>query len=343
MVSKRVKFWSIGIVVLIIIGAAAWGIRQYRWNWAAIPMPEPTATVGAEMSPAKLGELLQKKAKVRNAQTFARAAAGIGLEKVRPGVYKLPAVADPLQLAQIFAKPPQLVKITFPEGWTAHQMAARLAEEDFAAADNFRHLVYPDGKAVSPWEGRLFPDTYLLPPDADAKEIIQTLHQHFAKITQTLPRPFPQWAPGKVLSLPQLTTLASLVERETDVPGERAMVAGVLLNRLHRGMRLQCDATVQYAREIAAAKGQLADGHKNRLLLSDLKIDSPYNTYRHGGLPSGPICNPGAASLKAAARPRASNYLFYVWSPKLKRHLFATTYAQHLHNVRLVKQQAELN
>lgn len=339
MLSNRVRFWSIGFVVLIIIAAAAWSIRQYRIKWAAIPMPEPTATVGEEMSPAKLGELLQKKGKVREAGTFVEAASQINLAKVQPGVYKLPASADPRQLARIFAQAPDLVKVTFPEGWTAHQMADRLAAEHFSAADAFRKLAYPAGKTVSPWEGRLFPDTYLLPPRAGASEIIQTLHQHFAKISQTLPKPFPQVAPGKVLSLAQLTTLASIVERETAVPSERALIAGVLLNRLRKGMRLQCDATVQYARELAAAKDRLANGHKSRLLHADLWIDSPYNTYRHGGLPPGPICNPGAASLQAAARPRASNYLFYVWSPKLQRHLFATNYAQHLHNVRLVRGQ----
>lgn len=312
---------------------------QYRQKWAAIPMPESTAVVGDEMAPAKLGELLQKKHKVRDAGTFVEAANKIHLSKVQPGIYELPKIADPMQLAQIFANPPHLVKVTFPEGWTAHQMAERLASEHFVAAADFRRLAYPADKTVSPWEGRLFPDTYFLSPNASASQIIQTLHQHFAEVVKTLPRPFPQIAPGNALSVAQLTTLASVVERETDVPSERALVAGVLLNRIRKNMRLQCDATVQYARELAAAKGQLAKGHKSRLLFSDLKIDSPFNTYRHGGLPPGPICNPGAASLKAAAHPKPSDYLFYVWSPKLKHHLFATNYAGHLHNVRLVKGQ----
>jgi len=312
---------------------------QHHQKWAPIVMPESTATVGAEMSPAKLGELLQKKNKVRDAAAFEEAANQIHLSKVIPGVYKLPKIADPNQLAQIFAQAPDLIKITFPEGWTARQMADRMEKEHIAAADVFRKTAYPADKLVSPWEGRLFPDTYLLSPKAGAGEIIQMLHQHFTTITAALPRPFPQVAPGKVLSMEQLTTLASIVERETAVPGERPLIAGVLLNRLRKHMRLQCDATVQYARELAAAKNQLSTGHKSRLMLSDLKIDSPYNTYRHGGLPPGPICNPSEASLKAAARPKTSGYLFYVWSPKLKHHLFATNYAEHLHNVRLVKEQ----
>jgi len=319
--------------------AGAWGVWQYQWKWAEIPMPEATATVGEEMPPDKLGELLQKKNKVRDAATFAAAARRIGLTQIAPGIYKLPASAGPLQLAQLFARPPQLVKVTFPEGWTARHMAERLKENKFAAAHDFLRKVYPADQAISPWEGRLFPDTYLLSQDAGADEIIQLLHDRFAEEVKALPQPFPQVQPGKVLSIAQITTLASLVERETAVPSERAVIAGVLLNRLRRGMRLQCDATVQYARELAAARGQLDSGHKNRLLLRDLKIDSPYNTYRHNGLPPGPICNPGAASLQAAARPKNSNYLFYVWSPQRQRHLFATTYEQHLHNIRQVRQE----
>lgn len=338
--SHKRPAWIVGLFILIILAmSAAFGISRYRWKWAAIVMPERTATVSDTMPVAKLGELLQKKGKVRDASAFVSSARRIGLQQVRAGVYQLPVKAGPAALAEIFAAPPFRLKVTFPEGWTARQMGERLAQEKFTSAGDFLKKTYPAASAVSPWEGRLFPDTYALAPAAGAGEIIQTLHRHFAQVAQTLPRPFPSLAPGQALSLPQITTLASIVERETSVPGERALIAGVLLNRLRLHMRLQCDATVQYARELAAARGRLAAGHKDRLLLADLKIDSPYNTYRHGGLPPGPICNPGAAALRAAARPKASNYLFYVWSPKLQRHLFAVTYAQHLHNVRLVKGQ----
>ena len=134
-----------------------------------------------------------------------------------------------------------------------------------------------------------------------------------------------------------MVTLASLVERETSVASERALVAGVLLQRLRTGMRLQCDASIQYARERALARGTLPIGHKERLLFSDLKIDSPYNTYQNAGLPPGPICNPGKDSLHAAAAPQNTDKLFYVMSPKLGRHLFAKTFAEHGRNIRIVK------
>lgn len=340
MFKNRLLWICTGVTMLLIIAAGvAFGVARYHWKWAAIAMPEATAKVVEEMPPARLGELLQDNGKLHDVAAFEQAARKIGLTTVRPGVYELPPFASPTQLVQIFAKPPTLVKVTFPEGWTAHRMAERLEAKGIAAADEFRQLAYPPNQQVSPWEGRLFPDTYLVPRQASAKDIIQILHTHYQKVTKELPRPFPQWSPGKVLSLAQLTTLASIVQRETALPDERAIVAGVLLNRLRRGMRLQCDATVQYARELAQARGKLENGHKERLLYSDLEIESPYNTYRHGGLPPGPISNPGKASLLAAARPKASEYLFYVWSPRQERHLFAKTYDQHLHNIRVVRKE----
>ncbi len=123
------------------------------------------------------------------------------------------------------------------------------------------------------------------------------------------------------------------------MPDERPLIAGVLLNRLNINMRLQCDATVQYARRRAEEIGQLeaGEGHKARLLFDDLKINSLYNTYQNAGLPPGPICNPGEDSLKAAARPEASPYFFYVMSPKLGRHRFAKTFDEHKHNIALAK------
>jgi UPF0755 protein len=109
------------------------------------------------------------------------------------------------------------------------------------------------------------------------------------------------------------------VEAEAKQDRERALIAGVLVNRLKKSMKLQCDATVQYA------LGQ----RKERLSYDDLKVDSPYNTYLHYGLPPGPINNPGRKSIAAARRPQASAYLFYVARPD-GSHIFSRTYAEHL-------------
>src|SRR5215210_4737183 len=105
-------------------------------------------------------------------------------------------------------------------------MARRLAANKFAAAAEFSRLIYPPDKPVSPWEGRLFPDTYLLPQDGAARQLLNPLHDRFKKVAEVLPKPFPIGENGRRLSLAQVVTLASLVERETNVADERPIVAG---------------------------------------------------------------------------------------------------------------------
>ena len=124
-------------------------------------------------------------------------------------------------------------------------------------------------------------------------------------------------------SLHEIVTLASLIEREARIPTDRPRIAGVLENRLKKGMKLEIDATVLYA----------LGYHKDRVYYKDLEVDSPYNTYRNVGLPPGPIASPGLASLDAALHPEANDYLYYVAQPN-GAHLFARTGAEHAANVR---------
>lgn len=214
-------------------------------------------------------------------------------------------------------------KVTFPEGFTIKQMAGRLETElklpanDFLAAAQGWKVSRDVGYKLSrgSLEGYLFPTTYSFPvgekPEFVVGEMAATLNQVFVKPNQDAIR-------KNELSLHQLITLASLVEREARVEAERPLIAGVLMNRLKKKMLLQCDATVQYA----------LGNHKARLLYSDLKVASPYNTYRHLGLPPGPICNPGLPSLLAALHPQSSPYLFYVARPN-GTHIFTSTYSEH--------------
>jgi UPF0755 protein len=132
-------------------------------------------------------------------------------------------------------------------------------------------------------------------------------------------------AAGRGLSIRQMVTLASIVEKETARPDERPMVASVYANRLKIGMALQCDPTVIYALQRAGH----FDGNLHR---SDLQFDSPYNTYRYPGLPPGPVAAPGQASLQAAAQPAESDFLFFV-SRNDGTHAFARTLAEHNQNV----------
>lgn len=341
---RRGSIWA-GLAVFLVLVAAGAGFawkwqsdREYQRKWGEIVVPERVARVLAPTDAASLGKLLQRAGKVRDAAAFAEAAQEIHLREVKAGGYLLPPKAGPRALAKAFANGPTLKKITFPEGWTAGKMASRLQREGFSGAAEFRAAAYPAGK-VSPLEGRLFPDTYYLPTKGRAAALMQPMQERFREVIKGMPQAklLPVAQGGKRLSESEVITLASLVERETSVPSERALVAGVLLRRLRIGMRLQCDASVQYARERAVASGALPQGHKERLLFRDLKIDSPYNTYQNGGLPPGPICNPGKDALHAAAAPQNTDKLFYVMSPKLGRHLFAKTFSEHNRNIRLVK------
>ena len=164
-------------------------------------------------------------------------------------------------------------------------------------------------------EGYLFPDTYTVPQGATARDIVQMMLDNFDRRVVT---PFGAEAGAFPGGLPAAVTLASLVEREAEVDSDRPLIAAVYRNRLKAGMRLQCDATVQYA----------LPEHKTRLFYADLRVDSPYNTYQHAGLPPTPIANPGLPSIEAALHPAAAQYLYYVAGPG-GRHVFSTTLAQH--------------
>ncbi len=340
-----IKILLLALFVFSILGGMAGYVRWRHevWRWEKIPMSDTVAQVPKEWKPAELAGRLRDKGRVRDADAFLEAAKELKIRSIAPGGYLLPKEAGPRDLAQLFSNPPQLLKITFPEGWTAGQIAKRLTAKNFAGGAGLRELAYPANDAPSSLEGKLFPDTYFLSPKASAKEVAQQLGERFKQVTDNLSKPFPIGEGGKPLTLDEVVILASVVEREAKLPDERPLIAGVLLNRLRKGMRLQCDATVQYARRRAVESGALPaaeaanDGQKARLLFRDLVIDSPYNTYQHAGLPPGPICNPGADSLKAAAQPEKSEYFFYVMSPKLGRHRFAKTFEEHKRNIALAK------
>ena len=164
-------------------------------------------------------------------------------------------------------------------------------------------------------EGYLFPDTYDVPRGATPREIIQMILDNFhARVFVPESAAATQFPGG----LPAAVILASLVEREAEVDADRPLIAAVYLNRLKIGQRLECDATVQYA----------LPQHKTRLFDRDLRVNSPYNTYRYAGLPPTPIANPGLPSIEAALHPAHVSYLYYVAGPG-GRHVFSATFVQH--------------
>jgi len=174
-------------------------------------------------------------------------------------------------------------------------------------------------------EGYLFPDTYRFPRNVGAATVVATMLARFRRVYEAKFRRDIQ----SPLGLHGVMTLASLVEKETAVPAERPLVAGVYLRRLEKRWALQCDPTVIYALRV---KYRLIGRPSVPLTTDDLKLDSPYNTYRYPGLPPGPIANPGKASIEAVLHPAPGDALYFV-SNNQGGHLFANSLRDHNRNV----------
>jgi len=214
--------------------------------------------------------------------------------------------------------------VAIPEGFTAAQIASRLDEAGIGPGPAFyrefmRDTIVIAGARTKNLEGFLFPSTYLVPLGAAPSQAAATLTSQFLK---ELPADAATGARALRVSVPQAVTVASLVEREAKSEEDRPKIAAVIYNRLRLGMPLQVDATIEYA----------LPKHKSELSFADLKIDSPYNTYAHAGLPPTPIANPGLPSLEAALHPSKSEDLYYVYCGN-GRHVFAKTLAEHQANV----------
>ncbi len=226
------------------------------------------------------------------------------------------------------------IKITFPEGLTYKRMGGIV--RDKLGIDSLAFVKECEGRAIidafnidaDNLEGYLFPDTYYFYYGVNPKSIVESMVRHFFEVFDDSMRAV---ADSTGLTIKQVVILASLIEKETGLPSERRIISAVFHNRLKIGMPLQSDPTVIYA------LGET----KEALLVKDLKVNSPYNTYIHYGLPPGPICNPGKASLEAALNPAQVPYLYFVASGD-GGHLFATTNRQHNNNRIKVKRKAKL-
>ncbi|HUJ31834.1 MAG TPA: endolytic transglycosylase MltG [Candidatus Acidoferrum sp.] len=220
--------------------------------------------------------------------------------------------------------------VIIPEGWTMYDIANELdrqgicPKEEFLAVGHETSMIADIAPQAKSLEGFLFPSTYEFTRHTTCEQVAKRMVQDFRSVWETLEPPGSQALP-QGFTVEQVVSLASLVERETPNPNERPLVAGVFYNRLRKGYRLQCDPTVQYAIELT--------GHSERNVRpGDLRVDSPYNTYEHRGLPPGPIANPGEASLKAALAPTATDYMYFVANGE-GGHSFSRTLAEHNRNV----------
>lgn len=253
--------------------------------------------------------------------------------KFKTGTYAFkPHMDEQAVLDKLVAGDTTIVKFTIPEGFGVKEIAKRLADEGLVDEQDFLEKA----KTYAPYdymkklpneryaaEGYLFPDTYEIQSDVTPELIMKMMTQDFdSRLTPAMR----QQAASMGLSIHDLVTLASLVEKEARYDEDRPIIAQVFLKRLQMGMPLQSDTTLQY----------LMAGPKENVSIADTKIDSPYNTYQHEGLPPGPIASPGMKAINAVLHPAATDYLYFVADHDGHNH-YAKTYEEHLAIVEQVR------
>ena len=329
-VRRRLVGYVLVALLAFVIGLGVGYAREYFAPSSGALGRAVTVTIPPGASLSAIAEKLESKGVVRHARAFVIRAESDGYStKFKPGTYRLHQNEPYERLVALLVqgvKPPT-VKVSIPEGTTLRQAAELVAGElasipakeyvAVAAVDPppFRLPGYKPGTTL---EGMLFPATYEVRPGSKAPAFVEqqltAFRDNFASVDVTRAR-------KANLTPYDVVIIASMIDREAQVPAERPLVAAVIWNRLSDGMLLQIDATIQYA----------LGKNKPVLTYDDLKIDSPYNTYKYAGLPPTPISNPGLAALRAAAAPAGVDYLYYVArNDGTGGHYFSNKYEQFL-------------
>jgi UPF0755 protein len=313
------------LLVLLLLVAGAWFLFAPTG-----PHLETFVEIAPGTSSRGMGRLLEERGIIRSRYAF-DIARMVRRGTLKAGEYRFDrpanvfAVYDRLRRGDVYYR-----VVTVPEGYNLFDVAAAVEAAQLTTHDAFLTAAHQDTalirdldpKATS-LEGYLYPDTYRFQrtdtPATMLRAMVKRFRQEAAQI-------------GLTGDAHRVVTLASLVEKETPVASDRPRVASVMENRLRINMPLMTDPTVIYA-------AMLDNHYRGTIYQSDLARDSAYNTYKHFGLPPGPICNPGAASLQAALHPASSDYLYFVADPAASGHSrFAKTLEEHQRNVAAYRQ-----
>ena len=325
------RLFVLVLLVAIVAGAGAWWMyAQVIEPYRGYTGPDVFVDIPSGSGPAAIGNRLVGAGVVRDERTFRVALLISGRSRsLRAGEYRFDTPLHALDVIDKIARGDVYRRLlTFREGLTIAEMAQVFEERGFGKAEEFNKaasnaaLIADLDPAAGDLEGYLFPETYALPRGTSAAAVVAQMVDGFKNVMTPELRAA---ATSAGLTVRQLVTLASLVEKETGTPEERPLVAAVYANRMKIGMGMQADPTVIYAL-------QKEGKYTGNLRRDDLQFDSPYNTYRYPGLPPGPIAAPGRSSLEAAARPADVDYLYFV-SKNDGSHVFASTLAEHNRNV----------
>lgn len=350
---------GVGITVFALI-VAAWFVArtpaELLSGGISAPTPPPPAadaervryTLPQGASAGDVGAELERLGVIRSGRQFRLLLSLMGLQgQLSAGDYQfrrnLPTLAVIDEVVVKESGP--VIRVTFPEGIRVEEMAERAAQAGFGTKEQFLAAVEaaqlpPDLAASLPppgqvtgyrLQGYLFPDTYILPRGATARELVDLMIRTFnERVTPALRSA----ALVRGLDTYQLVTLASIVEREAVIESERPIIAGVFLNRIAAGDRLGADPTTQFAVALDPKSVAQFGWWKRELTVEDLANPSPYNTRLNPGLPPGPITNPGLASIRAVAEAPPTDYYYFVArNTGDGSHAFAVTLAEHERNI----------
>lgn len=307
-------FWRIALLVLLAVGAGA-GLVAQEWRGRGPLAAAIRFDVRDGASLAQTATQLEKAGAIYSADRFKLYARVLGSSApIKVGEFRIPARASAADILKLLQGGRTLQRfITVPEGWPAVLVKERL--------DGMAELT---GTIAVPAEGSLLPDSYSFERGDDRAAIVGRMRD---AMTNYLAAAWAQRKPGIAVKTPEeALILALIVEKETGKPSERRLVAAVYSNRLKQGIMLQADPTTIYPITRGKPLGR-------RILLSELRAKNAYNTYAMTGLPAGPICNPGRASIDAVLDPADSRALYFV-ADGSGGHAFADTLEQHNANVR---------
>jgi len=321
-------------LLVTVVWVLALGSRPVSSDKTPIKVSIPKGASANEVTVA-----LDDKGLIRSAFVFKLTCRMSGSSsKLKPGVYEFNKTMSVPQIIKRLVDGDSLEEwITIPEGFTVRQIADLLDEKQLASGSAFVKMAIDQGYEFLQYpfiqgdnlEGYLFPDTYLVARGTDPRQIIEKMLDAFQTKVGPCKRDIQKIIKERMGSnnsdyntkVNRIIIMASLVEREAKAPKDRPLIAAVLWNRLNKRMRLEIDATVTYR------PGESTD-NKKKVYYSDLASDSPYNTYKHFGLPPAPICNPGLAAIKAVLNPAKVDYIYYVAKPD-GSHIFSRSLEEH--------------
>lgn len=303
-------------ILLIIVLAVVFLVVWWQQGTKA-PEPKNEEKISFVITPGEsvrsIGNNLKEQGLIKDPNVFILYVRQSGADRdIQSGSYVLSPSMKMSEIVKALKSGSVDLWVRIPEGSRAEEVA-EILEENLPTYDSSWEAVLIKN------EGRLFPDSYLIPKDATIDDVLRIINTNFTSRLSTI-----NLTPDDK-DLDRILIIASLIEREAKFPEDRALVAGVIENRLDEGMPLQIDASAQYA------VGTPGNWWGNPTA-SDVKVNSPYNTYVITGLPPGPIASPSLASIEAAANPKQSNYLFYVNDDSGKLH-FTETFDEHNDNI----------